>query len=102
MRRKLLLILPALQHLPLGAAIREMGIRYLLSVLAVIVLNVGVIGWFGKNLSIVERVVACGGALLLFYPSSNTDVAGCATIAAFLVWRVIAKRRDAARRAVAG
>jgi TRAP-type uncharacterized transport system fused permease subunit len=79
-----------------------MALRYVLSSLAVVFLNVGVIGWLGKDLSALQRVVAIGGALLLFYPSTRTDVAGCATVLAFLIWRAVDRRRAAARRAGAG
>jgi TRAP transporter 4TM/12TM fusion protein len=97
-----LLILPALQNLSLGQAVVQIGIRYVVSSLGIFCLNVAVLGWLGKNLSVVERIVVGVTATLLFYPSSATDVAGSLLLVLFFAKKWIERRREAAKRAFAG
>ncbi len=88
-----LLILPALESMPVGQALLEMAIRYGVTILAILCLNAAVIGHFLLDLSRLDRVVAGVCATLLFYPSSGTDIAGCAILAVFLVKWWVAHRR---------
>jgi TRAP-type uncharacterized transport system fused permease subunit len=88
-----LLILPVLQTLPLGEALVQIAIRYSLSILGIFFLNVAVIGYLTKPLSTLERIVVGVGAVLLFYPSSLTDVLGVLVIVAFLAKKWVERRR---------
>ncbi len=95
-----LLIIPMLQTLPLDQAILQIIWRYLLSAVAVLFLNVAVVGYFIRDLSTIERVVVGVCATLLFYPSPNSDLIGCAAVALFVAKKWFEKRRAA--RALAG
>jgi TRAP transporter 4TM/12TM fusion protein len=88
-----LLVLPVLETLPLGEAIVQIVIRYSLSLLGIFFLNVAVIGYLTKPLSTLERIVVGAGAVLLFYPSSLTDVIGVIVIAAFMAKKWVERRR---------
>jgi TRAP-type uncharacterized transport system fused permease subunit len=90
-----LLILTALQTLSVGEAIVQIAMRFLLSILAVFFLNVAVVGYFMKDLSIstFERIVVGACAVLLFYPTWLTDVIGVIVIDAFLVKKSLERRR---------
>ncbi len=96
-----LLIIPVLQTLPLGEAAVQIAIRYLLSFLAVFFLNVAVIGYFMQRLSTLERVVVGACAVLLFYPSSQTDVIGFLAVTGFLAKKWFQQRREKATHASA-
>jgi len=95
-----LLIIPVIQTLPLGEAVVQITIRYLITLLAIFCLNVAVIGYFLKDLSFLERSVVGVCATLLFYPSSQTDVIGCLILTAFLAKKWIERRREAASQAI--
>jgi TRAP-type uncharacterized transport system fused permease subunit len=84
----------------MGEAIVQIAIRFLLSILAIFFLNVAVVGYFMKDLSIstFERIVAGACALLLFYPSSLTDVIGVLIAVAFLAKKWAERRRGTAAR----
>lgn len=88
-----LLILPVLETLPLGEALVQIAIRYSLSIMGIFFLNVAVIGYLTKAVSTLERIVVGAGAVLLFYPSSLTDVIGVLVIAAFLAKKWVERRR---------
>ena len=88
-----LLILPTLQTFPVGEAVVQIAIRFLLSILAIFFLNVAVVGYLTKPLSTLERIVVAVGAVLLFYPSSLTDVIGVVVMAAFLAKKWVERRR---------
>ncbi len=94
-----LLIIPVIQTLPLGEAVVQITIRYLITLLAIFCLNVAVIGYFLKDLSFLERCVVGVSATLLFYPSSQTDVIGCLILTAFLAKKWIERRREVASQA---
>jgi TRAP transporter 4TM/12TM fusion protein len=96
-----LLIIPALLTLPVGEAVVQIFIRYFLSLLAIFCLNVAVLGYFIKALSTLERIVAGACAVLLFYPSSQTDVIGVLVLTAFLAKKWVEHRREKALRAYA-
>ena len=95
-----LLILPALQTLPVGEAVVQIAIRFLLSLLAIFSLNVAVVGYLMKDLSIstFERIVVGASAVLLFYPTWQTDVIGILVLAAFMAKKWVERRRETARR----
>jgi TRAP transporter 4TM/12TM fusion protein len=94
-----LLIIPALQTLPVGQAVVQIAIRYLLSSVAIFFLNVAVIGYFIKGISRLERIVVGACAVLLFYPSSQTDVIGVLVLTTFLAKKWVEHRREKARPA---
>ncbi len=99
-----LLILPTLQTFPVGEAIVQIAIRFLLSILAIFSLNVAVVGYFMKGLSIstFERIVVGACAVLLFYPTWQTDVIGIVVLAAFMAKKLVERHREtAASRAYA-
>jgi TRAP transporter 4TM/12TM fusion protein len=95
-----LLIIPVIQTLPLGEAVVQITIRYLITLLAIFCLNVAVIGYFLKDLSFLERGVVGVCATLLFYPSSQTDVIGCLILTAFMAKKWIERRREVASQAI--
>lgn len=88
-----LLILPILQALPLGQAITEMVIRYGITALGILALNIATLGYFIRRLSLVERIAVGVSASLLFYPSSATDVAGVVLLAGFFVRMWLERRK---------
>jgi TRAP transporter 4TM/12TM fusion protein len=92
-----LLIIPMLQTLPAGDAIVQIILRYLVTIIGVIFLNVAVVGYLFGDLRTRERYIIGASAVLLFFPSTETDVVGCAVIAAVVLLQWIAFRR--ARRA---
>jgi len=71
----------------------QIAIRYSLSIMGIFFLNVAVIGYLTKAVSTLERIVVGAGAVLLFYPSSLTDVIGVLVIAAFLAKKWVERRR---------
>jgi TRAP-type uncharacterized transport system fused permease subunit len=93
-----LLILPALQTFPVGEAVVQIAIRFLLSILAIFFLNVAVVGYFMKGISIstFERIVVGACAVLLFYPTWQTDVIGIVVLAAFMAKKWVERRRETA------
>jgi TRAP-type uncharacterized transport system fused permease subunit len=93
-----MLVLPAIRTLPLAAALPDMVLRYAVSALAILALNVATLGWFGRPLGILERLVLGAAAVLLFYPTYRTDVVGVLIVAGFFV-RTWIERRRAARHA---
>ena len=93
-----MLVLPALRTMPLAAALPDMVLRYAVSALAILALNVATLGWFLRRLGILERLVLGAAAVLLFYPTSRTDVVGVLIVAGFFV-RAWIERRRAARHA---
>jgi TRAP-type uncharacterized transport system fused permease subunit len=96
-----LLIIPAFESLPVGEAVVRIAIRYLLSFVGVFFLNVAVVGYFIKGLSTFERIVVGACAVLLFYPSSQTDVIGVLVLSTFLVRKWVQYRREKAGHASA-
>lgn len=96
-----LLILPAVQTLPVGEAVVQIAIRFLLSFVAVFFLNVAVLGYFMKGISTFERIVVGACAVLLFYPSPQTDVIGILVLAGFLAKKLVERRREKAQPAYA-
>lgn len=96
-----LLIIPILQALPLGEAIVQIVIRYFLSLLAIFCLNVAVLGYFIKALSTLERILVGICAVLLFYPSSQTDIIGVLALGGFLVRKWMEYRKEKALRVCA-
>jgi TRAP transporter 4TM/12TM fusion protein len=72
-----LLIIPVLQTLHGFEAFCFIALRFLFSIMAVIFLNVAVVGYFVKPLSLPERIITGICAVLLFYPDTNMNwVAG--------------------------
>ncbi len=96
-----LLILPVLQTLPLGEALVQIVSRYLITLLAIFCLNISVIGYFLKPLSMLERVLVGVCATLLFFPSGRTDVIGCVVLGAYFVVKWIEHRKKARQHAFA-
>lgn len=88
-----LLVLPAFQTLPVGEAVVQIAIRFLLSILAIFFLNVAVVGYLTKPVSTLERIVVGAGAVLLFYPTWQTDVIGVLVMAAFMAKKWVERRR---------
>ncbi len=64
-----LLIIPIIRSVPLGEAIAHIVFTFLFTILAVLYLNVAVVGYFRRILSTVERIVLGICSVLLFYPS---------------------------------
>jgi TRAP-type uncharacterized transport system fused permease subunit len=93
-----LLIIPILQSLPMGEAIVQIVIRYLLSSLGIFCLNVAVLGYLNKKLSTFERILVGLCAILLFYPSSQTDIIGVVALSGFLARKWVEHRREKALR----
>lgn len=88
-----LLVLPVLQALPLGQAIPEMIVRYGITALGILSLNVATLGYFTRRLSLVERLAVGLASTLLFYPSSATDVAGVLLLGGFFARMWIERRK---------
>ena len=89
-----LLVIPVLQNMPLGDAVFTIIIRYFVSILAILCLNVAVIGYFMRDLSKLERWIIGVCAVILFFPSPETDVIGCVVAVVFLIKNWIQKRRE--------
>jgi TRAP-type uncharacterized transport system fused permease subunit len=64
-------------------------------------LNAAVIGYFLKELSLLERIIVGACAIALFFPSVETDVIGCVVVMAFLVKKWVQKRRSIRKQAPA-
>ena len=64
-----LLIIPIIRSVPMGEAIAHIVFTFLFTILAVLYLNVAVVGYFRRNLSPIERIVIGICAVLLFFPS---------------------------------
>jgi TRAP transporter 4TM/12TM fusion protein len=64
-----LLIVPVVQTLPLAEAVAHIVFTFLFTILAVLYLNIAVVGYFRRNLSPLERIVIGVCAIMLFYPS---------------------------------
>ncbi|MGE5257473.1 MAG: TRAP transporter permease [Hyphomicrobiales bacterium] len=90
-----LLVIPVLETMTPMQAVIEIVIRYFLSFLAVFCLNVAVIGHFFRDLSKLERWIAGVSALILFYPSNESDLIGSLAVIGFIVKKWIDKRREA-------
>jgi TRAP-type uncharacterized transport system fused permease subunit len=88
-----LLIIPVLQTMPLNQAVIEIVIRYFLSFLAVFCLNVAVVGHFIRDISKLERWIVGAAALILFYPSSESDWIGSIIVICFMLIKWIQNRR---------
>ncbi len=69
-----LLVVPILDTLPLNQALVQIISRFLFSILAVFYLNAAVIGYFLRNLTVIERGVVGICAVLLFYPSDTLNL----------------------------
>jgi len=90
-----LLIIPVLQTMPLNQAVIEIVMRYFLSFLAVFCLNVAVVGHFIRDISKLERYIVGAAALILFYPSDQSDLIGSLIVVGFMLKKWIEKRREA-------
>ncbi len=90
-----LLVVPVLHTLPMAEAIIEIILRYFLSFLAVFFLNVAVVGYFIRDLSKLERFIVGAAALILFYPSGQSDLIGSLIVVGFLLKKWIERRRQA-------
>lgn len=88
-----LLIIPMLQTLSTGDAVVQIILRYLVTIVAIVFLNVAVVGYLFGDLQRWERYIVGASSALLFFPSSETDLIGCIVIAAFFLLRWIAHRR---------
>jgi len=64
-----------------------------LSTVAILCLNAAVVGYFLKDLSILERIIVGACAIALFFPSVETDVIGCIVVVVFMVKKWMEKRR---------
>jgi TRAP transporter 4TM/12TM fusion protein len=89
-----LLIIPVLQTMPLAQAVFEIVTRYFLSFLAVFCLNVAVVGHFIRDISKLERLIVGAAALILFYPSDESDVIGSLIVIGFMLKKWIEVRRE--------
>jgi TRAP-type uncharacterized transport system fused permease subunit len=90
-----LLIIPVLQTMPLNQAVIEIVMRYFLSFLAVFCLNVAVVGHFIRDISKLERCIVGAAALILFYPSNESDWIGSIIVIGFMLIKWIQNRRAA-------
>jgi len=88
-----LLVIPVIQTLPLSEAIFLIAVRYFLSTVAILCLNAAVVGYFLKDLSILERIIVGACAIALFFPSVEIDVIGCIVVVVFMVKKWMEKRR---------
>ncbi len=93
-----LLVIPVLQNMPLGEAVITIIARYFISILAILCLNVAVVGYFMRDLSKLERYIVGACSIILFFPSPETDVIGCVVVVAFLIKNWVQKRRESAAR----
>ncbi len=91
-----LLIVPVVQTLPTGQAIAHIVFTFLFTILAVILLNVAVVGYFRRNLSALERIVIGICSVLLFYPSYLLSVVAVAVATPMLVRTFIRTRSTVA------
>ncbi len=69
-----ILIIPVLQTMHGFEAYCFIALRFLFSIMAVIFLNVAVVGYFVKSLSTLERIITGICAVLLFYPNVNMNI----------------------------
>jgi TRAP transporter 4TM/12TM fusion protein len=90
-----LLVIPVLQTMTVTEAVIEIVIRYFLSFLAVFCLNVAVVGHFIRDISKLERYIVGAAALILFYPSGQSDLIGSLIVVGFMLKKWIEKRREA-------
>lgn len=83
-----ILIIPALETLPLNQALVQILSRFFFSILAVVYLNAAVVGYFIRNLTDIERGIIGICAVLLFYPSDtlNMAVALISTLILAKIW----------------
>ncbi|MCU0538757.1 MAG: TRAP transporter large permease subunit, partial [Desulfobacterales bacterium] len=88
-----LLIIPMVQTLASGDAVIQIILRYLVTIIGVIFLNVAVVGYFFGDIGRAARYGVGASAVMLFFPSTETDVIGCTIIAAFVVKQWVAHRR---------
>jgi TRAP transporter 4TM/12TM fusion protein len=91
-----LLIIPVLQTLPLGEAIAHIVFTFFFTILAVLYLNVAVVGYFRRNLSPLERIVIGICAVLLFFPSYLLSVIAMVISTPMLIRAFIQSRPAAA------
>jgi TRAP transporter 4TM/12TM fusion protein len=96
-----LLVIPVLQTLPVGEAVFFIVTRYLLSIVAILCLNVAVVGYFMRDISTLERWIIGASAVILFFPSTETDVIGVVVVAVFLFKNWLQKRRESAAGSIA-
>lgn len=88
-----LLIIPMVQSLATGDAVVQIILRYLVTIIGIVFLNVAVAGYFFGDIGRVARYVVGASAVMLFFPSATTDAIGCTLIAAFVVKQWIAHHR---------
>jgi TRAP-type uncharacterized transport system fused permease subunit len=88
-----LLIIPMVQTLATGDAVVQIILRYLVTIIGIVFLNVAVVGYFFGDIGRVARYVVGASAVMLFFPSATTDAIGCAVIAAFVVKQWVVHRR---------
>jgi len=69
-----ILVVPILDTLPLNQALVQIISRFLFSFLAIFYLNAAVVGYFLRNLTVIERGIVGICAVLLFYPSDTLNM----------------------------
>ncbi len=70
-----ILVVPVLDTLPLNQALVMIISRFFFSFLAIFYLNAAVVGYFLRNLTVIERGMVGICAVLLFYPSDTLNMA---------------------------
>ena len=64
------------------------------SVLGMLALSIGLIGYFMRNLNMVLRVVMVGAGLCMIYPGTVTDLIGIACLVALFVYQKAMNAKD--------
>ena len=66
------------------------------SVLGMVAISIGMIGYFLRPVNPVFRAAVCAAGLLMVYPGTVTDVAGFAVLAALTVIQVMQNKKEKA------
>jgi TRAP transporter 4TM/12TM fusion protein len=91
-----LLIIPVLQTMHGLQAFGFIALRFLFTIMAVIFLNVAVVGYFMNNLLTLERFVIGICAVLLFYPDVNINLVAGVISSIFLIKNWMARKKEIA------
>ena len=75
-------------------SLQEVLLTFATAVLGVAALAVGIQGYFRYTLRLYARVLSIGGAVLMIYPGSITDIIGVLLIAAALVPQLLGARNN--------
>ena len=88
-----LLILPVLQTMHGFEAFCFIAIRFLFSIMAVIYLNVAVVGYLLKPLPNLERIITGICAILLFYPDVNMNLVAGVISSVIIIKNLMANKK---------